>query len=125
MKVPLIPYEDYSHLYGMWELIKMNQGMWCTGEVLGGIAFVQTCAELEVKYPLFGCKGVHNYFCLQTQAHFIHHYGSYNSVLSSVLLHVSFSHLLPSAVAHRHGFSYRIYLSLGALQNTVTQLMYS
>jgi hypothetical protein len=34
--------------------------------------------------------------------------------LSSILSHVSFSHLLPSAQAHRHGINYRIYLALGA-----------
>ena len=93
--------------------------------MVGGVAFVETCEDLQTKYPLFGGKGVHNSFCLQTEAHFSYHYGSYNIALSSVLSHVSFSHLLPSAQAHRHGINYRIYLALGALRNTVTRLMYS
>ena len=63
MKVPPIPYDDYSHSYGMGEVMKTNIGMWCGGEAIGDIAFVQPCTEVERDYPLFGGKGVHNSLC--------------------------------------------------------------
>ena len=90
-----------------------------------GFAFVQTCNELEINFALFGDKGVNNSFYLQAQAKYTYHYVIYSVALSPVLHHISFSRPLSSAVLHRHAFNYRVYLTLGSLRNTFTQLMYS
>ena len=70
IRVPPIPYEIYSHSYGMGEVVSTNLGMWCRGECVGGVAFIQHVRGIQHGFPLFGGKGVHNSFCLHTHVCF-------------------------------------------------------
>ena len=81
------------------EVVSTNLGIWYGEECLGGIAIVENVRGIQYGHPMFGGKGGHSSFYLDTYSEF----DSLNGCIiftckSSSSLNFTFPHLLPSSV---------------------------
>lgn len=125
MLSPPIPYEIYSHSYGMGALLAANLGMWCTTKFIKNIAFIEHVKGAQYGHPIFGWKGVNNSFVLQMYAQFKTINGNYQSSILPCLYHLQFAHMRHAVDCLHQYFNYRMYDALNTLWHASTLLMYT